>query len=1065
VAELLRVRKSEKLILAREAGQFDAFFHDLYDRRVRRTHDHARRVQTRDALTVDPQGPYKLLEAMEVRDATVHHGREEELGAIERDLESHEVVVVFGEPGMGKTSLVQAGLAKRLQDEGATVVCFRAGTDPRREAVAALAHALDETSDADAVPESLSVLEAARAAHERTPSQIVLIVDQAEELITRVGPRTARSFAEQLAEFLADRDMGGRVVLVVSSAGLSMLSDLKPILPGIYHAAHRVGRLSRNHARQVVVRSAARFERRWEDELLEDLLDDLGPDTIHPSELELVCYRCYSLLGRARVVQPRYYEAVGRSEKVLRTLLPEAIRGIPWWDREAARQVLRALVRSGPARGPLTLEQVVARCPRLDTSRVERLLWALADAHLVHRLGRETGRTYEIVNNWIVPLVAEGMTADDRAQREAEDAIVRLMTDWVHYREPLDIATLRAATELRGKLRLTKAELAFAIASAALREHALDAWFELSGQLEDREVPVLGQFLGEAPEPAQLKAAERLSAIGSEAAVKVLLDAMNDVAPAVKQVVGAALEKRGHVVAAAVRETTGHDRTRALVALGSVGTAEVVEPLIAVVQDASEDASVREVAVEALATVAPKTSVRASASLISGLTDLADDAIDEEGARALVRVAVAEGEVELLQRSANTTSRAPSLRYAAALAACELRDIDQADHHLAALLEESPSLGGADSVVALRDSVRGLGERISAGYLEWAMFRKDPAHTAASAQDGPGSRPEVLWRSRAHGQVVGSPSIMGGHCFFGARDGFLRAVESQTGREVWARKLAASIESSPAVSDELVVVGCLDHHVYACDRRSGRIRWRAQTGGEVRGSPTVADGCVFVGSWDGELYCLDLAKGDVLWTLQTGGSIYASPAVWNGRVYVGSWCGRVFCIDAGTGAELFTLEAGAEVNSSAAVSASGRVAVGTDTGHVLVFGADEPGEVLRYASFGPVRSSPAVADDVVYVGSDDMRLHAFSAESGDPVFALQTGEPVVGSPAVTPSHIVFGSRDGNVYCVARETGEEVYRVQSPYSVVSSPAVVDGVVYIGMEYYEVVALAAPQGTDL
>ena len=1058
--DLIKSRKSEKLILTREPGRFDTFFRDLYDRRVRRSRDYAvRELKARDSLALDPEGPYKLVEPMELRDSSIFHGREEQMERIEASLEKSRVALLFGEPGIGKTSLVQAGLAQRLTDEGAMAVVFRVGVDPRREAILALRRAYSEaiSEESDPIPDDMTLRDAARIAYEETGSQIILILDQGEELLSCLGPVTMREFGKQLAGLLEEEQANPRLIITISNRGLPLIYDLVESLPDLYQNIHRIGLLSPSEARHCIVRPAAKFERRWEEDLVERLIDELGPDEIHPTLLQIVCYTCYATLGRARVVTERAYEALGGHQRILGHFLRGLLNTLGWWDREAGRQVLRAMVRSSQTKAPLSLAQITARCPRLDPGRVERLLWALADARLVRRLGREKERYYEIATNWLVPKISEGLSPEDLVLRELEDEIARRLTDWDLHQVPLDTATLRRATEHRSRLRLTRQELQFTILSSALRDSGSDEWLAEGAHLGTAEVGMLQHVLSSAKDQVRLKAAARLHAIGTEPAVRVLVDALGELDGDVRRVVAEYLEDRGETVAAAVRGTHGRDRARALAALTSVDSPDVVDPLLEVVEDSSEDAEVREVAVAALTTVAPRTGRKASGSLISRLQAQDDSEVDEERARAVARVAVAEGEQDALFKAADAHPRALNLRYAAALAAADLREIEEAERQLAALRQHAPSHGEEAEIRGLGERLNELRRRLDAGHFEWTMFRKDPVHSAVAWQDGPSGPPVRLWSAPAQGQVVGSACVSKGEAFFGAKDGTLRAVESKTGREIWSRRLGLSIESTPACTDDLVIVGCLDHRVYACDRATGRVLWRYETDGEVRSAPTLVGDNVLIGSWDGHLYNLDMGDGGLRWRAPAGGPIYACPACKEGRVFIGSWAGRILCVDLAAGKELFSVQVGEEVHSSATISDDDRVIVGSDANEVLVFGMDSPDVTLRYRTDGPVRSSPATAKGRVYVGAADARLHCFNLDSGEQVFTFETNEPLVGSPTLTPNQVIFGSWDGNLYGANRESGEEIFRVETSYSVLSSPAVVDGVIYIGMGYYELHAL--------
>ncbi|MEF8827254.1 MAG: PQQ-binding-like beta-propeller repeat protein, partial [Halapricum sp.] len=66
---------------------------------------------------------------------------------------------------------------------------------------------------------------------------------------------------------------------------------------------------------------------------------------------------------------------------------------------------------------------------------------------------------------------------------------------------------------------------------------------------------------------------------------------------------------------------------------------------------------------------------------------------------------------------------------------------------------------------------------------------------------------------------------------------------------------------------------------------------------------------------------------------------------------------------------------------------------------------------------GGIRSSPAVADGVVYVGSNDGNVYALDADDGTERWTFQTGQRVRSSPAVTSDAVYVGSADAYVYAI------------------------------------------------
>jgi outer membrane protein assembly factor BamB len=71
------------------------------------------------------------------------------------------------------------------------------------------------------------------------------------------------------------------------------------------------------------------------------------------------------------------------------------------------------------------------------------------------------------------------------------------------------------------------------------------------------------------------------------------------------------------------------------------------------------------------------------------------------------------------------------------------------------------------------------------------------------------------------------------------------------------------------------------------------------------------------------------------------------------------------------------------------------------------------------ATGGPVKSSPAVANGVVYAGSDDGKLYAVDAHGCGaatcaPLWTSAAGAPVRSSPAVAVGSVYVGRDDGTL---------------------------------------------------
>jgi outer membrane protein assembly factor BamB len=112
-----------------------------------------------------------------------------------------------------------------------------------------------------------------------------------------------------------------------------------------------------------------------------------------------------------------------------------------------------------------------------------------------------------------------------------------------------------------------------------------------------------------------------------------------------------------------------------------------------------------------------------------------------------------------------------------------------------------------------------------------------------------------------------------------------------------------------------------------------------------------------------------------------------------------------------------------------------------------------------------IRSSPAVANDVVYFGSDDYNLYALNASTGQKRWTFPTNDAIRSSPAIVNGLVYFGSNDHSIYALDASTGQKIWSFQTGDAIKSSPAVANGLVYVSSDDHNLYALDASSGQKL
>jgi outer membrane protein assembly factor BamB len=324
----------------------------------------------------------------------------------------------------------------------------------------------------------------------------------------------------------------------------------------------------------------------------------------------------------------------------------------------------------------------------------------------------------------------------------------------------------------------------------------------------------------------------------------------------------------------------------------------------------------------------------------------------------------------------------------------------------------------------------------------WPTYRFDVERVGYGA--GIELRPpfEQRWVVRGRNLLEFPPVVAYGRLYVGTNPGRFLAIDADTGRIVWEKRLGRCIASSPTVADGVVYQALMDPspcgdpdrdapgYIVALDAETGRELWRFEAG-VIESSPALVDGVLYFGSWDRKVYALDVQTHQVRWTFETGNEVKAAPAYSGGTIYIGSYDGQMYALDAQTGQERWSTGAQGGLGGSGNFYATpavayGRVFVGNTDGKVYAFGAESGDLLWSQSTGGFVYSSAAVWQQTVYVGSYDGNLYAFDAATGDVRFSFPTGGRISGAATVIDGVVYVSTLEEKTFGLDAETGQELW---------------------------------------
>lgn len=320
------------------------------------------------------------------------------------------------------------------------------------------------------------------------------------------------------------------------------------------------------------------------------------------------------------------------------------------------------------------------------------------------------------------------------------------------------------------------------------------------------------------------------------------------------------------------------------------------------------------------------------------------------------------------------------------------------------------------------------------------------------------------------------PAYADGRIFAGGVDGTIAALDAQTGRTIWQKKLGSrhgfilhrgknSLEwaGGPSVSGDLLVIGSLEGVVQALDAGTGTERWVAQLSSEVISAPAIGDGIVVVRTNDGRLYGLSSTDGSRRWVfdratvpvLSLRGN--SSPHITNGVVVAGEDNGRVVALRATDGSPAWEQllapgEGRSEIERMQDVD--GQVVVGNG----VVYASGYRGQVaaLTAETGRPLWSHElssytgvSVAPTQLYVADADSAVWALDLRTGASNWK-QEGLKYrwAGEPATQEDFVVLGDQEGWVHWLAAADGKFAARARlSKDPIQSAPVVVGDMAYV------------------
>lgn len=468
------------------------------------------------------QSPFRSLDFFTSADAAVFSGREEEIEEVATRIVAGPTLVLYGPSGVGKTSLLCAGVVPALEQRRRYRVSYvrpllsprgdiwrAVGANPAEPLAAALARlpalpapdagSLELTPPAEdrGLSNGGGSADASVVRGGTACAPHVLLLDQLEELFTRFDEVQRRPLWDGLVEVIEDPSAPVRLVLSLREEYLHFLDGAHPRLPNLLDRRFRLRGLAPFGARTAIVRPLVAGRIRYEPELVDRCVADLTEVPVGHSEedgvidpllLQIVCSEVYRTAEQRESESPSLtvadYADLGGPAGVFRRHLDELFNRVHAEDHLLLKLVLQEMTTAHATKRPTTVSRLSQSGLRPPAAELQALLDKLVAASLVRKYDADPEPWYELVHDRLVQALPEHFARDQRFLRirYARELLRQLSKGFSEGMVGAPLLNRQQLTELvepfRNYIRFDEQELSLLFRSAVAVEHNVTSWLE-----------------------------------------------------------------------------------------------------------------------------------------------------------------------------------------------------------------------------------------------------------------------------------------------------------------------------------------------------------------------------------------------------------------------------------------------------------------------------------------------------------------------------------------------------------------------------------------------------------
>ncbi|MGA1839684.1 MAG: hypothetical protein ACMUIU_03580 [bacterium] len=405
---------------------------------------------TKDKAEKIVSPPYKFLSSYDISDRFLFYGRSALVEELAGQIPRQKVLIINGQSGSGKTSLIRAGLIPRLADNDYFYVTFRDYSDPVKQLREYFIR--DDSFRLNGVS-SLSLFKILWTISHKQKSRLVVVLDQFERFFVNVPPGLRRRFILEFKECM-ESDLSAEEMNFVFSIREDffgqLLREFEAVLPSFFNDSSRyhLEPLNREEAREAIVTPLnyihnVSYDLEFVDEiLLPSLIEKIaGEEKIEPPHLQIVCNRLYEAAkknlkdNKFVVIGNEIYEELGGTQMILQDYLDHCVEEIVE-DRDPkksdiVRSMLKLMVETTGTRKFISMTDIRNGLPDVkDFTLIEIFIKRLENVRVIEIRGNGESTTYSLSHDLMVKKIQEWIDEREMNRKRAQETLKRGIDEW-----------------------------------------------------------------------------------------------------------------------------------------------------------------------------------------------------------------------------------------------------------------------------------------------------------------------------------------------------------------------------------------------------------------------------------------------------------------------------------------------------------------------------------------------------------------------------------------------------------------------------------------------------------